>query len=138
MIIFWLLIGRVCSSHHPSTTPVLIFPPHRFYHTVIIIHHDFSQIHYEVVHFLIHSKLWKRHHSKFLPKFVPNFSKNKLWNQPHKVGCVLKMIMVTILPHVELRRNDHQEDATHFMRLISKNWEFFGKNLESNLMIKFR
>ena len=32
-----------------------------------------------------------------------------------KVGCVFLMVVVFILPHVELRRNDYREDAPHFI-----------------------
>ena len=31
-----------------------------------------------------------------------------------KVGCIFLMVIVSILPHPGLRRNDHREDATHF------------------------
>ena len=33
----------------------------------------------------------------------------------HKVGCVLPIVVVYILPLVEFGRNDHREDAPHFM-----------------------
>ena len=31
------------------------------------------------------------------------------------VGCVFSIVVVSILPHADFERNDHQEDAPHFM-----------------------
>ena len=31
-----------------------------------------------------------------------------------KVGCVFHVVIVSLLPHLGFRRNDHREDATHF------------------------
>ena len=36
-----------------------------------------------------------------------------------KVGCVFSMFVVSVLPHVEFRPYDHQEDASHFTVTIS-------------------
>ena len=81
MIICWLLISQVCSSHHTSTTPVLNSTtpilPHSYDYSSRFLTNSFTYI------FLIHSKLWKRYDSKFLPKFFPFFFWQKLCNQPH-------------------------------------------------------
>ena len=37
-----------------------------------------------------------------------------------KVGCVIPMIVVSILPHAEYGSNDYQEDAPHFIFDTSK------------------
>ena len=34
-----------------------------------------------------------------------------------KVGCVFPMVLVSILPHAEFGRNDHRENAPHFIIL---------------------
>ena len=31
-----------------------------------------------------------------------------------KVGCVFRMVVVSILPHAEIGPNDYREDALHF------------------------
>ena len=33
----------------------------------------------------------------------------------YKPGCVFPMVVVSILPHAELKRNDHREDAPNFI-----------------------
>ena len=35
-----------------------------------------------------------------------------------KVGCVFPMIVVSLLPHADYGRNDHREDAFHFINEI--------------------
>ena len=35
-------------------------------------------------------------------------------NSPNKVGCIFLMAVIFLLPHAELGRNDHREDAPHF------------------------
>ena len=45
----------------------------------------------------------------------------------HKVGCVLPIVVVYILPLVEFGRNDHREDAPHFMKQSSI---YFRRNFE--------
>ena len=38
-----------------------------------------------------------------------------------KVGCVIAMVAVSILPHAKIERNDHREDAPHFIpELVTK------------------
>ena len=32
-----------------------------------------------------------------------------------KVGCVFLMVVVSMLPHAEIGRNDHREGAPHFI-----------------------
>ena len=33
---------------------------------------------------------------------------------PNKVGCIFPMVVISIVRHAELGRNDHREDAPHF------------------------
>ena len=146
MIICWLLIGRVCCT---QVLHRYWIPPHRFYHTVMIIHHDFSQIHYEVVHFLIHSKLWKRHYSKFFSKiFSKKIFLNKLWNQPEINIWYKNIFQVTengdyekLLASVKFPIWDYDYDGLiSNLKLILKDsgvkdkWRIPDSNLDSFLL----
>ena len=47
------------------------------------------------------------------------------WQGYSKVGCVFLMVVVAMLFHVEIGRNDHREDAPHFMKLSrQRNWTY--------------
>ena len=39
----------------------------------------------------------------------------KIFGSEYKVRCVFLMIGVSILLHAEIGRNDHREDALHFI-----------------------
>ena len=41
-----------------------------------------------------------------------------------KVGCVFPMVAVSMLPRVEVRRNDHREDAPHFKSTLGTDSSF--------------
>ena len=36
----------------------------------------------------------------------------------YKVGCVFLMVIVYMLPHAKIRRNDHREGASHFTKIL--------------------
>ena len=40
--------------------------------------------------------------------------KNGLLSHVGKVVCVIPMIVICLLPHVDFRLNDHRKDAPHF------------------------
>ena len=46
-----------------------------------------------------------------------------------KVGCVVVMVVVSILPHAEFGPNDHRQDAPHF----KKQW--LGHQYENQLQM---
>ena len=52
-----------------------------------------------------------RNESRYVHKLLFNMNNHYLYI---KVGCVFAMVIVSILPHAEFRRNDHREDAPHF------------------------
>ena len=35
-----------------------------------------------------------------------------------KEGCVFQMVAISILPHAEIRLNDHREDLSHFISIL--------------------
>ena len=36
----------------------------------------------------------------------------------NKLGCILPMVVVMVLPHAEIGQNDHREDASHFIIIL--------------------
>ena len=36
----------------------------------------------------------------------------------NKLGCILPMVVVMVLPHAEIGPNDHREDASHFIIIL--------------------
>ena len=53
------------------------------------------------------------------------FQQNTL--QISKVGCVFLMVVVSLLPNAEFGRNDHREDAPHFIN-FERRYRYFSKN----------
>ena len=39
----------------------------------------------------------------------------------YKLGCVVRMVVDSILPHAECGPNDHRKDAPPFMFLVQQN-----------------
>ena len=52
---------------------------------------------------------------------------HKEWDFIFKVGCVVPMVIVSILPDAKFGRNYHREDASHFIFTVCKT-------LNSNLL----
>ena len=57
------------------------------------------------------------------------FQQNTL--QISKVGCVFLMVVVSLLPNAEFGRNDHREDAPHFIN-FERRYRYFSKNKVSH------
>ena len=60
--------------------------------------------------------------------------KKARWETFNKAGCVISMVIVSILPHAELGPNDHQDDAPH---CTENNWKY-RKSVYSRISLSFK
>ena len=57
---------------------------------------------------------------KFLKKFLSNLIYTVLFPHITKEGCVLLMVVVSLLPNGKIGQNDHRKYAPHFMNSCSR------------------
>ena len=60
---------------------------------------------------------WNRRLTMFALEFGELFSRKS-----DKLGCVVRMVVDSILFHVESGRNDHQKDAPHFIHTTKMHY----------------
>ena len=68
------------------------------------------------------------------------FLASRIRSETSKLGCVILMVVVSILPHAEFGANEHREDAPHFMMELSTDYDacrYFYSILSSGRSLEF-